>query len=92
MWTIQLAIAINFISSKDVEEERVMYSKSDNIEFIPYSNANQAVDELFEPLLSRNQIYLETSVILFSIQFNCCITYVTRSILNVMDHILILQA
>ena len=27
---MQLTIAINFISSKDIDEERVMYSKSDN--------------------------------------------------------------
>ena len=32
---IQLTIAINFISSKDVDEERVMHSKSNNIEFMP---------------------------------------------------------
>ena len=32
-WKIQLTIAINFISSKDTEEERVMYSTSNNIKF-----------------------------------------------------------
>ena len=30
-WKIQLTIAINFISSKDAEEERIMHSKGDNI-------------------------------------------------------------
>ena len=30
-WKIQLTIAINFISSKDNYEERLMHSKSDNI-------------------------------------------------------------
>ena len=30
-WKIQLTIAINFISLKDTEEERVMYSMSHNI-------------------------------------------------------------
>ena len=30
-WKIQLTIAINFISSKDIDEERVMHSTSDNI-------------------------------------------------------------
>ena len=30
-WKTQLIIAINFISSKDVEEEHVMQSKIDNI-------------------------------------------------------------
>ena len=47
-WKIQLTIAINFISSKDVDEERVMYSKSDNIEFMLYDNGNEVVNKLFE--------------------------------------------
>ena len=54
MWKIQLKIAINFISSKDVEEERVMHSKSNNIEFMLYENANEVFDKIFESLLSRN--------------------------------------
>ena len=33
-WKIQLTIAINFISSKDNDKERVMHSKSDNIEIM----------------------------------------------------------
>ena len=52
-WKIQLTIAINFISPKDVDEDRVMYPKSDNIEFVSYDNANEVVNELFESLLSR---------------------------------------
>ena len=53
-WKIQSTVAINFISSKDLEEkERVMHSKSDNIEFMSYDNANEVVDKLFESLLSR---------------------------------------
>ena len=31
---IQLTTTINFIYSKDVDEERVMHWKSDNIEFV----------------------------------------------------------
>ena len=30
-WKIQLTIAIDFISSKDTDEERVIHSKSDNV-------------------------------------------------------------
>ena len=45
-WKIQLKIAINYISSKDVEEERVMHSKSNNIKFTSYDDANEVV-ELF---------------------------------------------
>ena len=41
LWKISLTIAINFISSKDVDEEHAMHSKSDNIEFISYGNANE---------------------------------------------------
>ena len=31
IWTIQLTMAINIMSSKDTVEERVMHSKSDKI-------------------------------------------------------------
>ena len=43
---IQLTIAINFISSNDVDEENIMHSKSDNKEFMTYDNANDVADEL----------------------------------------------
>ena len=33
-WKSQSTIAINFISSKGIKEERVMYSTSGNIEFV----------------------------------------------------------
>ena len=39
-----------------------MHSKSDNIEFIPYDNANKVVNELFDSLFSRYQIGLERSM------------------------------
>ena len=38
-WKIQLTIAINFISSKDVDEQCVIHSKSENIEVMPYDDA-----------------------------------------------------
>ena len=47
---VQLTIAINFISSKDADEEQVMHLESNNIEFMTYGNANNIVDELFESL------------------------------------------
>ena len=37
-WKFQLTIAINFISSKDVGEERVMHSKSDNSKLTSYND------------------------------------------------------
>ena len=60
MLKIQLIIKINFISSKDVDEERLMRSKSRNIEFMLYDNANEVVNELFQSLHSRYSIALET--------------------------------
>ena len=61
-WKIQLTIASNFISSKDVDEERVIHSKSDNIEFMSYDTVNEVVHKPFESLLSVYQIGLETSM------------------------------
>ena len=58
-WKMQLTIVINCISSKDVEEEHVMHSKSNSIEFVHYDNANEVVDELFESLLSKYKIALK---------------------------------
>ena len=42
---IQLKIAINFISSKDTDEEQVKHSKSDNIKI--YHKADEATQEPF---------------------------------------------
>ena len=53
---------MNFISSKDAEEERVIDSTSDNITFTPYSDRNDVIDELFESLCSSYQGNLETSM------------------------------
>ena len=61
-WKIQLTIAINSISSKDAEEERVMHSRSENIKFTFYNAVNEVVNELFDSLRSRYQGNLETSM------------------------------
>ena len=50
---IQLTIEINFITSKDAEEERLMHSTSNNISFSPYSDVNEVIYQLFESLLLR---------------------------------------
>ena len=44
IWKTQFIIAIKFISSKDTDEERVMHSKSDNIEIM----INVKADEIFD--------------------------------------------
>ena len=58
-WKMQLAFAINFISSKDINEERTMHSKGDDIEVMTYDGANEVIEEIFESLFSRYQIGLE---------------------------------
>ena len=50
------------MSWKDVEEERVMHSKSGNIEFMSCYNEIEVTDQLFESFLSRYQIGFETSM------------------------------
>ena len=53
MLKTQLAIAINFISSKGNDEECVMHSKSYNTEFMIYDNADEVIEKIFQSLLSR---------------------------------------
>ena len=48
---IQLTLAINFMSSKYNDEERVMRSKSDNIEIMNNDKENEVIEELFQSLL-----------------------------------------
>ena len=52
-WKIQLTTAINFISTKDGEEEHVMHSSKGNKKFAPHSNSNNVIDEVFKSLRSR---------------------------------------
>ena len=54
-----MPIAINIISSKDTEEERVMHSMSNNMKFTSYNDPNEVVNENFELLRSRYEIDLE---------------------------------
>ena len=80
-WKIWLIIAINFIFSKDAEEEHVMHYKSNSEKFMIYDNANDIVDQFFKSLLPRYQNNLEISmreVILFLIQSNVCTENVTE--------------
>ena len=45
-WKIQLIMPINFISSKDSDETRTMRKKSNNIEIMMGSEANEIIEEL----------------------------------------------
>ena len=58
-WKIQLIIAINFIFSKDNDEEHVRHSKSDNIEIMINDKANEVIKELFKLMKNRYQNNLE---------------------------------
>ena len=77
-WKIQLTRAINFMLSKDNYEERVMHSRSINIELMINGKEDEVIEELFQ-YLSRYQIGFETSlkvVILSLIMLICCNTNV----------------
>ena len=49
-WKIQLTITNNFISSIDNEEERLMHSKSDNIEIMINDEPDRVIKETFDSL------------------------------------------
>ena len=53
---------LSLFVQKGVEQESLIHSKSGNIEFMLYDNANEIVHKLFESRLSRYQIDLETSI------------------------------
>ena len=62
-WKIQLKIAINLTSLKDAEEERIMHSRSDNVKFTSYNDANEVVvNPRVDSLRSRYHRNLETSM------------------------------
>ena len=70
-WKNQLTVAFNFMSSKDNDEERAIHSTSGNIELMIYDNTNEVIKELFESLLNRYQIGLETSIRSIDFIFDC---------------------
>ena len=43
-WKMQLTILINFISSKDVEEELIMHPSIRNVKFTSYNDADEVAD------------------------------------------------
>ena len=59
---IKLTIAINFISSEDNDEERVMHPNSNSIKFMIYDNATEVIEKRFQSILNRYQIVLKTPV------------------------------
>ena len=61
-WKIQLTMAINFISSKDSDETRIMHTKSNNVEIMVGSETNEIIKDLFESFLKKYQEGLEESM------------------------------
>ena len=57
---IQLTIASNFICSIGTDEERLMHSKSDNINIIIKVEADEVIKEIFDLLKNRSQNNLES--------------------------------
>ena len=64
-------VAINFVSSKDNDEEYVMHLKNDNTEIMINDKANEVIEKLFESLLNQYKIGLETSMRGSDFFFDC---------------------
>ena len=61
-WKIKLTMAINFFSSKDSKETRIMYSPSNNIEITMGSETDEIIEDFFKSYLQRYQEGLEESM------------------------------
>ena len=62
-WKIQLAIKINFVSSKnDSDKIRKMHTKSHNVEITMGNETDEIIEKLFESLLQNLQNDLEASM------------------------------
>ena len=61
-WKIQLTMAVNFVSSKDSDENRTMHTKSNNVEIMMRSGTDEINEELFKSLLQKYQEGLEESM------------------------------
>ena len=53
MWKIQVTKAVDFVCSKDNDEERVMHSKSDKIEIMIIDKADEVIEEIFDSLIKN---------------------------------------
>ena len=60
-WKIQLTMAVNFISSKDLEENCTMHTKSHITEIMMGNETDEIVKELFKSLFQNYQKDFEES-------------------------------
>ena len=52
-WKIQLIMQINVISPLDIDEFRIMYSKSNNAKIMEGTETDDNINELFESFLKK---------------------------------------
>ena len=64
-------MSINFISLKDSNEVRTMYTKSDNVDIMTGVDTNDVVEELFKSTLERYQTGLQESMRGSEFVFDC---------------------
>ena len=64
-------MSVNFISLKDSDEVRTMYTKSDNVNILIGSDTNNVIEELFKSTLERYQSVLEESMRGSEFVFDC---------------------
>ena len=62
-WKIQLTMRTNFVPSLDPEKNRIMNSKSNNVEIIMGIETDYIIEELFESFLKDYQKNLEDKMI-----------------------------
>ena len=60
-WKIQLVMQNNFISDKNFEDARTIYSASKPVETFMGSDTKNGIDTLFNAILEKNQKAIETS-------------------------------
>ena len=70
-WKIQINMSINFISLKDSNEVRTMYTKSGNVDIMTDVDTNDVVEELFKSTLERYQTGLQESIRGSEVVFDC---------------------
>ena len=58
-WKIQLIMRINFISSLDTGEFRIMHSKSNNVKIMSGTEMDDIINKLFKSFLNEYQSGLE---------------------------------
>ena len=61
-WKIQLIMQINFISSLNTDEFRIMHSKINNVEIMMGTETDNIINELFESFLKKYQEGLKTKM------------------------------